>query len=131
MVLKVIDTRGGFGFEGPAGSLPMELAVRSKPAERKRLDLMVARSALSWAQAEVICGDPVTALADTIMRWRPDLIITTATLLLPGWVAAAVAHSSGVRPDVLTVNCGNSLSNLARAILPQTMLQSRRGEALS
>ena len=128
MVVKVIDIRGGFESDGPTGSLPMELAARKKPAERKRLDLMLARSNLSWAQAQVICGEPVPVLADTINQWRPDLIVAATTLLFPDWVASAVAQSNGVRPDVLTVVCTNVFSRLAQAVFPFGANQARRSE---
>jgi len=126
MVVKVIDIRDGFESDGPVGSLPMERAARKKPAERKRLDLMLARNNLSWAQAQVICGEPVPVLTDTINQWRPDLIIAAATLLLTGWAASAVAQSSGVRPDVLTVVCNNVFSRLTQAIFPVGANQARR-----
>ncbi len=123
MVVKVIDICSGFESDGPVGSLPMERAARKKPAERKRLDLMLARNNLSWAQSQVICGEPAPVLADTIQQWRPDLIVIAASLFLPGWVASAVAQSGGVRPDVLTVVCGNAFSRLAQALFPHAANQ--------
>ena len=129
-VVKVIDSRAGFDSDGPAGTLPMERAARKKPGARKQLELMLARSALSWAQADVIHGEPIPALAEAITRWRPDLVIAATTLLLPSWVAYAVAQSGSVRPDMLTVNCGTLFSRLAQTLFPYAAPQSRRGEAI-
>lgn len=126
MVVKVIDTRGGFESDGPLGSLPMERAARKKPAERQRLDLMLARSKLSWAESRVICGEPAPVLADTIRQWRPDLIVIAASLFLPGWITSVVAQSGGVRPDVLTVVCGNPFSRLARTVFPRVAHQAHQ-----
>ena len=126
MVVKVIDTRSGFESDGPLGSLPTERAARKKPAERQRLNLMLARSKLRWAESQVICGEPAPVLADTIQQWRPDLIVIAASLFLPGWVASAVAQSGGVRPDVLTVVCGNAFSRLAQAVFPRVAHQAHQ-----
>lgn len=124
MVVKVINTRSGFEPDGPAGALPKEQAARKKPEARKRLDLMLARNKLGWAQARVICGDPDLVLADTITQWRPDLIVAAAGWLPRGWIAAAVARSNGAKPDVLTVESANVFARLAHAVLPHAASQA-------
>ena len=128
MVVRVIDVRSGFESDGPAGVFPMERAARKKTVERKRLDLMLSRNSLSWAQAQVTCGEPVPVLTDVINQWRPDLIVTASTLLLPGWVASAVAQASGSRPDLLNVVCDNVFSRLAQAVFPFSASQARSSE---
>jgi len=44
-------------------------------------------------------------------------------LFLSGWVASVVAQSNGVRPDVLTLVCGNGFSRLALAVFPHVANQ--------
>ena len=101
MVVQVLDTRAGFESDGPAGSLVGEREARRVPGARRRLDLLLARHNLAWAEARVLCGEPRPAMTEFIRAWRPDLVVTCARLS-PEDLAGDPA---GDPPDVLTVQC--------------------------
>lgn len=104
LVLRVLDTRSGFEADGPAGCLPGERAARRLPDARQRLDLLLARGNLSWAEAKVVWGEPQTVLAEVIRDWSPDLVVACADQLPRGVAPGA---------DVLNVGCRGLFGRLA------------------
>ncbi|MBZ0105289.1 MAG: universal stress protein [Sulfuricella denitrificans] len=105
LVVQVIDTRSGFESEGPAGILPGESAARRIPDAIKRLDLLLARNNLSWAEAKVVRGEPKVALAEVIRAWKPDVVVTCDSHLLHGIEQDA---------DILTVSRQSLFRRLTR-----------------
>ena len=110
MVVRVLDTRTGFESDGPAASLPGERVARQIPGARKRLDLLLARNNLSWAESRVLCGEPRPAMTEFIRVWKPDLVVTCADL-----VPEQLYDLSGEPPDVLTVKCHGLFNRLGDA----------------
>lgn len=106
LALRVVDSRGGFESEGPAGSLPGDRAARRVPEARKRLDLALSRANLSWAEAKVAWGEPRAVLAEVVRDWSPDLVLTCA-----GELPAGLANGA----DVLSVGCRGLFARLADA----------------
>jgi nucleotide-binding universal stress UspA family protein len=111
LVVRVLDTRSGFEPDGPAAVLPGEAAARRAPDVKKRLDLLLARNNLGWAEAKVIWGEPKTVLADVIRDWAPDLVVACAGLL-----PQEIAEDA----DILTVGCRSLFGRLAGALLYHT-----------
>ncbi len=103
LVLRVLDIRSGFAPDGPAALRPEEAAARRAPNVKKRLDLLLARNNLGWAEAKVQWGEPKKVLAEVIDSWQPDLVLACAGDLPQGFV-----HGS----DLLTVNCRSLLKRL-------------------
>lgn len=101
MVVQVLDTRTGIESDGPAGNLRGERVARQVPGAKKRLDLLLARNNLAWAESRVLCGEPNPAMADFIRVWKPDLVVTCANLR-PEELGYDL---SAEPPDVLTVKC--------------------------
>lgn len=101
MVARVLDTRSGFESDGPAGRLPGEREARQVPGEKKRLDLLLARHKLGWAESRVLLGDPRPTLHAFIRDWRPDLVVTCARMS-PDELGYDLTDEP---PDVLTVKC--------------------------
>lgn len=106
LVLRVLDTGSGFESDGPVGSLPGERAARLLPDAKKRLDLMLARGNLSWAETKVAWGEPGIVLAEVIRDWSPDLVVACDGQL-PGGVASGA--------DVLNVGCSGLFRRLTEA----------------
>lgn len=104
LALRVIDTRSGFEADGPAATLPGDAAARRAPAAKRRLDLLLARCGLAWAESRVLCGEPADVLAQVGREWAPDLILTAGRLL---------PEEVGAGTDVLRVGCRNWLARLA------------------
>ena len=114
MVVQVLDTRSGFASDGPAGSLPGEREMRRLPDLKRRLDLLLARNNLSWAEARVLCGEPRPAMAGCIRDWKPDLVVTCDRL-----VPETLVHDLSVEPpDVLTVKCHGWFARLGEVLGP-------------
>jgi len=111
MVVQVLDTRSGFESDGPAGSLPGERAARQVPGAKKRLDLLLARNNLAWAESRVLCGEPHPAMTEFIRSWKPDLVVTCARVS-PEELAYDLAADL---PDVLTVKCHSLFGRLGGA----------------
>lgn len=107
MVVRVLDTRTGFESDGPAASLPGERVARQVPGARKRLDLLLARNNLAWAESRVLCGEPRPAMTEFIRVWKPDLVVTCADL-----APEQLYDLSGESPDVLTVKCHGLFNRL-------------------
>lgn len=103
LVVRVLDTRSGFEPDGPAAVMPGEAAARRAPDAKKRLDLLLARNNLGWAEARVVWGDPKNVLSEVIRTWQPDLVVASAGRLPVGVLADA---------DVLTVARRGLLSAL-------------------
>lgn len=111
MVVQVLDTRSGFESDGPAGRLAGDRVARQVPGARKRLDLLLARNNLAWAEARVLCGEPRPTMTGFIRQWQPDLVVTCADLH-----PADLAHDLTVEPpDVLTVKCSGLFDRLGGA----------------
>lgn len=106
LVLRVLDSRSGFTADGPAGSLPGEREIRRLPGEKRRLDLLLARHNLGWAQSRVLVGEPQPTMVACIREWRPDLVVTCARLPDGGTDDTA----AGMSPDVLRVKCHGLLA---------------------
>ena len=111
MVVRVLDTRHGFESDGPAGSLPGERVARQVPGVKKRLDLLLARNNLAWAESRILCGEPRPAMAEFIRAWKPDLVVTCADLA-PEQLANDL---SGEPPDILTLKCHGLFNRLGDA----------------
>lgn len=94
LVVRVLDTRSGIEPDGPAAILPSEAAARGAPDAKKRLDLLLARNSLAWAESRVVWGEPKRVLADIIRAWEPDLVVACDGQLPLGIAEAA---------DILTV----------------------------
>lgn len=107
LVVRVLDTRSGFEPDGPAASLPGEAAARRSPDVKKRLDLLLARNNLGWAEAKVVWGEPRAVLADVIRNWAPDLVVACAGLLPMG-----IAEDA----DILTVGRRSLFGRLVGAL---------------
>lgn len=108
MVVQVLDTRSGFDSDGPAGQLAEERVARQVPDARKRLDLLLARNNMAWAETRVLCGVPRPTMSDFIRTWKPDLVVTCADLR-PEELARDLASEP---PDVLTVKCHRLFARL-------------------
>jgi hypothetical protein len=111
MVVQVIDNRSGFDSDGPAGRLAGERVARRVPGAKKRLDLLLARNNLGWAESRILCGSPRPAMTEFIRAWRPDLVVTCARVS-----PEELAHDlGGDQPDVLTVKCRGLFGRLGEA----------------
>jgi len=111
MVVQVLDTRTGFESDGPAGNLRGERVARQVPGAKKRLDLLLARNNLAWAESRVLCGEPHPAMTEFIRVWKPDLVVTCAHLS-----PEALGYDLAAEPpDVLTVKCHGLFSRLGDA----------------
>lgn len=77
LVLRVIPSDRGFDPDGPAATLPGDVAARHSVAAGARLDAELVRLNLAWVQSAVIWRDPDVAVGKTIVEWRPDLVIAS------------------------------------------------------
>lgn len=111
MVVQVLDTRTGFEADGPAANLPGERVARRVPGAKQRLDLLLARNNLAWAESRVLCGEPHPAMTEFIRAWKPDLVVTCASLM-PEALASDLAAEL---PDVLTVKIRGLFDRLGDA----------------
>jgi nucleotide-binding universal stress UspA family protein len=75
LVVRVLDTRGGFEPDGPAASLRGDALARRVPETKRRLDLLLAQNNLSWAEAKVVWGVPQAELVQITRTWKPDLVV--------------------------------------------------------
>ena len=103
LVLRVLDIRSGFAPDGPAALWPEEAAARRAPNIKKRLDLLLARNNLGWAEATVQWGEPKMVLVEAINTWQPDLVLACA---------GDLPHGLAPNADLLTVNCRNLFKRL-------------------
>lgn len=112
LVLQVLDTRSGIEPDGPAANLPREHMARRLPAAKQRLDLLLARHDLAWAEARIVCGEPNTIIGQCVRDWRPDLVVACASL----WSRDYSLPSDRDSPDVLSVKCHGLFSRLGEAL---------------
>lgn len=107
LVVRVLNTGSGVEPDGPAAAMPGEAAARRAPEAGKRLDLLLARNNLGWAEARVVWGEKKAVLAELIRTWQPDLVIASAGQLPHGILADA---------DILTVARRGLLRRLAEML---------------
>ena len=120
-VIQFIDSSSGFESDGPAGGFPDELAARKVPAARKRLELLLSRSRLGWAECCVTHGQPDSLLAGTLREWQPDLVIVSSGWGHTRWVERAARVAGIAIPDILGVKADGLLGRLLGGMLPNTM----------
>lgn len=61
---------------------PADAPARPRLASlRQRLDLLLARNNLAWAETRIAAGDARAVLADLIRSWRPDLLLACRSQL--------------------------------------------------
>lgn len=77
LVVRLIDTRSDFAADGPAASLPEDMAARRATDARRQLGLQLARMNLGWVETQVIWRSPAARLREIIQAWQPDLIIAS------------------------------------------------------
>lgn len=106
LVVHVLDSHSAISSDGPAGALPGELAARRAPEAMKRLELLLARNNLAWAEAKVVWGEPNGLLSQLVREWAPDLIVS-CNQLPQDMVQGA---------DTLTVGCRSLFRRLAQTL---------------
>lgn len=75
IVLRLVECNSSFPPDGPAASLPGEIAARRATTAKQNLDLQLARMGLGWVESKVIWRDNRESLLKLIGAWQPDLII--------------------------------------------------------